>query len=123
MRPPDRAGLLPLAGAVAGLGGRVAVGRGRGVVGVPSGLRVGVLHVGGLCERGLVPLGGHLVVPGVESLRLRAVKVEPPVADEVLLVEDGAVGAEEGLGAEAAQGVGDAHVENLAVGGRVGVVT
>ena len=115
--------LLPLAGAVGGLGWRVAVGGGRGVVGVACGLRVGVLDVGGLGERGAVPLGGHLVVAGVEPLRLRAVKVEPPVADEVLLVEDGAVRAEEGLRALAAQTVGDAHVEDLAVGRRVGVVT
>merc|ERR1719158_1688418 len=80
--------LLPLAGVVAGLGGLAVAGLGgRGVVGVAAGLGVRVLHVGG---GGLVPLGGHLVVPGVEPLRLRAVEVEPPVADEVLLVEDGA---------------------------------
>ena len=55
-------------------------------------------------------------------MHLGAVKVEPPVADEVLLVEDGPVGAEEGLGAEAAEAVGDAHVEGLALGRGVGVV-
>ena len=122
MRRGEDAFLFPLAGAVGGLGGRVALLSRRGVVGVACGLRVGVLHVGG-GGRGAVPLCGHLVVAGVEALGLRAVKVEPPVADEVLLVEDGAVGAEEGLRAQAAQAVGDAHVEDLAVGRRVGVVT
>ena len=124
MREP--AFLFPLAGAVAGLGGRVAVLGGRaGIVGVAGGLvgaGVGVLAVGG-GGGGAVPLGGDLVVAGVEALRLRAVEVEPPVADEVLLVEDGAVGAEEGLRAQAAKAVGDAHVEDLAVGRRVRVVT
>ena len=78
--------LFPLAGAVAGLGGRVIVGR-RRVVGIAGGLvgaGVGVLAVGG-GGGGAVPLGGDLVVAGVEALRLRAVEVEPPVADEVLL--------------------------------------
>ena len=68
-------------------------------------------------------LGGDLVVPRVKRFSLGAVEVEPPIADEVLLVEDGTVGAEEGLGAEGAQTVGDAHVEHLAVGGGVGVVS
>ena len=36
-----------------------------------------------------VSLGGDLVVLGVEVLGVGAVKVEPPVADEVVLVEDG----------------------------------
>lgn len=67
-------------------------------------------------------LGGDFVVPRVKGFGLSAVKVEPPIADEVLLVEDGAVGAEQGLGAEGAQTVGDAHVEHLAFGGGVGVV-
>ena len=96
----------------------------RGLVGVGRRLRrVRVPHVAGGGERRLLPLGGHLIVPRVETLGLRAVKVEPPVADEVLLVEDGAVGAEEGLRAETAEAVGDTHMERLAVGRRVGVVT
>lgn len=68
-------------------------------------------------------LSGDLVVPRIKRFSLGAVEVEPPIADEVLLVEDGTVGAEEGLGAEGAQTVGDAHVEHLAVGGGVGVVS
>ena len=53
---------------------------------------------------------------------LAAVHVEPPVADEVLLVEDGAVGAEEGVLQQAPDPVIGADVEGLAVGLRVSVV-
>ena len=42
-------------------------------------------------------LGSYLVVEGVESLSQGAVHVEPPVADEVLLVEQRAIGAEEAV--------------------------
>ena len=70
-----------------------------------------------------ISLRSVLIIEAVEFLGGRAVEVEPPVADEVLLVEDGAVGAEEGLRAQAAKAVGDAHVEDLAVGRRVRVVT
>ena len=47
-------------------------------------------------------LCSYLVIEGVEPLGQGAVHVEPPVADEVLLVEDGPVGAEEGVGDQAA---------------------
>ncbi len=56
-------------------------------------------------------------VEAVEAGRGRAVDVVPPIADKVLLVEHGAVGAEEAV--EVA--VGLAHVENLAVGAGVAV--
>ena len=68
------------------------------------------------------PLGGVLLIEAVERLGQRAVHVEPPVADEVLLVEEGPVRAEERLGMEAAAAVVDADVERLAVGLGVGVV-
>jgi hypothetical protein len=67
-------------------------------------------------------LGADLVVLGIESLGLRAVKVEPPVADEVVLVEDGSVGAEEGVLGESAKSVGCADVEHLTFGRRISVV-
>ena len=38
--------------------------------------------------------GGVLVVESVQTLGLGAVKVEPPVADENLLVENGSIGTE-----------------------------
>ena len=47
-------------------------------------------------------LCSYLVIEGVEPLGQGAVHVEPPVADEVLLVEDGPVGAEEGVGDQVA---------------------
>ena len=43
-----------------------------------------------------------LILDAVQLLSQGAVHVEPPVADEVLLVEDGPVGAEEGVGDQAA---------------------
>ena len=49
------------------------------------------------------------LVEAVEVLDVAAVGVVPPVADEVLLVEDGPVGAEEAVGGA----VGLAHVEGL----------
>jgi hypothetical protein len=71
----------------------------------------------------LVPLGLDLVVTSVQTFGLRAVKVEPPIADKVLLVEDGAVGAKERLAGESSVSGRDAHVEGLAVGLGVGVVS
>ena len=67
-------------------------------------------------------LGGDLVVQRVEVFGRGAVKVEPPVADEVVLVEDGSVGAEEGVLGEATLAVSGTDVENLALGLGVSVV-
>ena len=53
---------------------------------------------------------------------LRAVHVEPPVTDEVLLVEEGAVGAEEAVLDEVGVAEVGADVEGLALGLGVGVV-
>ena len=50
-------------------------------------------------------------------------RINVPVADEVALVEDGAVGAEEAVLGEAAGAVGCAHVESLALGVSISVVT
>lgn len=58
-----------------------------------------------------------VVVQVKESLRVFAVDGKPPLASEVLLVENGAVGAEEAL---AAAGVAD--VEHLAPGFNVSIV-
>ena len=44
-----------------------------------------------------LPVRGHLLVQRVEAASEAAVHVEPPVADEVLLVEQRAVGAEEAV--------------------------
>ena len=57
-----------------------------------------------------------------DNWHLRAVHVEPPVADEVLLVEQGAVGAEEAVLDEVGVAEVGADVERLALGLGVGVV-
>ncbi len=65
---------------------------------------------------GGLPFSGELLVENVEPLRLRAIKVEPVVADEVVLVEDGPVRAQEGgLAQTAADGAtrSNADVEDL----------
>ena len=67
-------------------------------------------------------LSGEVVIEAVKAFVLGAVKVEPPVADEVVLVEHGAVGAEEAVLGEAASTVSSADVEDLALGLGVSVV-
>ena len=52
-----------------------------------------------------------------------AVHVEPEVTDEVLLVKEGPVGAEEGELVEPTHTVGDTDLERLALQLGVGVVT
>ena len=69
------------------------------------------------------PLCGDLVVEGVEVLSGGAVEVEPPVADEVVLVEEGSVGAEEAVLGETSGTISCADVERLALGLGVRVVT
>ena len=70
-------------------------------------------------------LGHHtdLLVLGVELLRRRTVDLVPPDAREALLVEDGAVGAEEGELDRIASRHGTAHVEGLAASLHVSIVT
>ena len=68
-------------------------------------------------------LSSDLVVERVEILGCGAVKVEPPVADEVVLVEEGSVGTEEAVLGETAGSVSCADVEGLAFGLWVSIVT
>ena len=72
---------------------------------------------------GGLTLGGDLIVQRIEAGGLRAIEVEPPIADEVVLVEDGSVGAEERVLGEAALTVGGANVEHLALSLGIGVIT
>ena len=53
---------------------------------------------------------------------LTAVHIEPPVADEVLLVEQGSVGAEEAVLDQGASAIIATDVESLAVCVLIGVV-
>ena len=116
------------------------------VTGVPGSLTVGSLSVvedvrggvvatdGGRVRSGVradsvgsgtssCGFGGNLVVQGVEALGLGAVEVEPPVADEVVLVQESSVGAEEAVLGEPTSTIGRADVESLALSLRVRVVT
>ena len=76
---------------------------------------------GSSCE--LLSLCSNLVVQRVEVFGGGAVKVEPPVADEVVLVQEGSVGAEEAVLGEPTSAIGRADVESLALSLRVRVVT
>ena len=72
---------------------------------------------------GSLSFSRYLLVEAVESLGLGAIEVEPPVTDEVFLVEDGPVGAQKGVFAEAALPVVGANVEYLALRLGITVVT
>ena len=52
------------------------------------------------------------LIEGVEAWVGSTVNVVPPVTDEVLLVEDGTVGAQEAVGVT----IGLAHVKDLGIG-------
>ena len=69
-----------------------------------------------------MPISGYLIVQPIEVFRGGAVYVEPPVADKVLLLEESAVGAEEGELGQAGVAVVGADVERLALGLGVPVV-
>ena len=56
------------------------------------------------------------------TVYLRAVHIEPPVTNEVLLVEDSPIGAEEAVLGESSPSIISAYVERLALCLRVGVV-
>merc|ERR1719273_2089929 len=70
-----------------------------------------------------VPLGSDLVVQTPQVLGGGAVEVEPPVADEVVLVEEGSVGTEEAVLGQTSGSVSSADVESLALSLGVSVVT
>ena len=98
------------------IGSRSVVGGGSHVSGSTIGSKISGGISGGT-------FSGDLIVAAVQIFGLGAVKVKPPVADEVVLVEDGSVGAQEAVLAKTAQTVGSANVEHLALGLGVGVVT
>ena len=129
--PPAAAAALLGAAAVPGIAGRLAVCRlrvldhiDRRVVSADGGgVRGGVLALGGGGGAGRVTLGSDLIIERVETLRRSAVEVEPPVADEVVLVEESSVGAEEAVLGKTTSTVGGANVEDLAFSFGVGVVS
>ena len=105
-------------GGVSHLGGCVVAADGGGVGG-----GVGALGRGGGGGTGGLTLGGNLLVQLVQTLGGGAVKVEPPVADEVVLVEDGSIGAEEAILGQTSLSISSADVECLALGLRISIVT
>merc|ERR1712241_225531 len=60
---------------------------------------------------------------GIAGIGLSTVKVEPPVADEVVLVEDGTVGAEERVFGKTTLSVISTDMEDLALSLGVSIVT
>lgn len=76
--------------------------------------------LGGSC---CFTLSGNVFIQRVETFGFWAVKVEPPITDEVFLVKDGSVGAEEGVFGKASKTIGCAYVECLAVSFGVGIVS
>ena len=83
---------------------------------------VAASRAGGGTSSGL-SLSSEVVVQAVETLGLGTVEVEPPVADEVVLVEDSTVGAEEAVLGQTSGSVSSADVESLALSLGVSVVT
>ena len=75
-----------------------------------------------MVQPGLAPLVCDLPVDGPEATSRAAVHIEPPVAGEVLLLEESPVGTEEADLVEVPLALVDTHVEGLAVGLGVGVV-
>jgi hypothetical protein len=81
---------------------------------------------GGIAGLGTVgcslTLSSYVIVKAVQALSLSTVKVKPPIADEIVLVEDGAIGAQEAVLGESTLSVGSANVEHLALSLRVSIV-
>ncbi len=63
------------------------------------------------------------IVQAVKTFGFSTVKVEPPVADEVSLVENGAIGAEEGVLGKAALTISSADMESLAFGLGISIIS
>ena len=63
------------------------------------------------------------LVEAVELLLLGAVQVVPPVADEVLLVEDGSIRTQERVFGETTLAVSGTNVEGLAISLSIGIIT
>merc|ERR1719500_1643765 len=84
--------------------------------------RSGIINIGRSSIRSF-SLGGSsinfstfssdVIVERIEVLCLSTVEVEPPVADEVVLVEDGSVGAEEAVLGQTSSSISCADMEHL----------
>jgi hypothetical protein len=93
---------------------------------IASGSRSSSVEVSGLGQtsRGRVTGCCEIIVLGLSEGRgFTTVHVEPPVADEVVLVEDGTVRAEEGVLGEPTIAVLGTDMKDLAFGIGIGVVS
>lgn len=63
------------------------------------------------------------IARGGKSLSLGTVYIEPPVTDEIFLVEDSSIGAEEGILSKVTLQISGANVEGLAFGLRISIVS
>ena len=88
-----------------------------------SGIRVGVVGGSGLGLRSGLSLGSNVFVEAVEAFGFSTVKVEPPITNEVALVEDGTVGAQEGVLGQTTSTVGGTDMESLTFGLGISVVS
>ena len=64
-----------------------------------------------------------MVIESIKTFSLRAVKVKPPITNEVVLVEDGAIRAEEGIFGKATFAIVSTDVEDLALGLGISIIT
>ena len=65
---------------------------------------------------------GDVIIDGVKTFSFCTVKVEPPVTDEVVLVEDGAIGTEEAVLGQTTLAISGTDVEHLALSLGVSIV-
>lgn len=76
----------------------------------------------GLCS--LLSFSFDLIVDRVQRLSLRAVEIEPPIANKILLVENGSIGAQERFGSQNTGLISlQAHMKSLALSGGVSIIT
>ena len=77
-----------------------------------------------LDPRGIIrqPFSMNLLVDSVEILSQTTVNIEPPVTDEVLLVEQGTIGTEEAVLGQPSLTISGTNVEWLAVSLNISII-
>ena len=72
---------------------------------------------------GGLTFGSDFVVEAVEAFGFSTVKVEPPITNEVSLVENGAIGAQEGVFGKTTLAISSTDMESLAFSFSISIVT
>ena len=67
--------------------------------------------------------GGDLIVQAVKAFGLGTVKVEPPITDKVVLVENSSVGAEERVLGQSSLTISSTNMEDLTFGFGISIIT